>query len=418
MGSGSANVESLSSIIVGLAAEHVVSPRDLIRRLIRSAMASTIDMSAAFFRRHAHTMDGRGIYAKEVVDALAGLTLRSDLAALTLLPLKGVLPHNGSTTLRPHRAWCIACWQADLKAGRRCFGRLLWRIALVDACPSHQTILLTRCPHCSTRQPPIPRRATLNRCDRCNGSLLLASDDQQASDEAIAKARFVAGLIESQADIEAHGGREALLLRLSQLVGSHGLDRAHWCRSIGLQPRALNGWFNKGQRPSLELLCHIGLRTGLSAGELFGVANGTASLRFDGIGRSQRVRRHSTKTRTKAKRLLEAALRWDDPPRLGWIAQKARVSSAFLRYWFARDVDRLVAKRDAVRRRKSESRLARRLGELQFAVEGIKANGHWPTRRRVEKRLRAGRGSLAHSETRVAFRKLVPAAGPQPGLET
>lgn len=385
--------ECLSSYLVGSAALHEVAPRELLRRLIIPHVGVPIDSRTAFMQRHAHSIDGLGRYASSFSDCLQRLTDRTNLADATLLGLAPLLPINGTPLLRPYRIWCELCWREDSAAGRRCHGRLMWRLQLYSVCLMHRSPLATHCPHCGSRQPIIPVLPTLDRCNRCRRALLTGlKPSSSATAIQMAEATFAADLVRLRATLPAKP-LLALLDRLRRVIAATGLDRKGWCRSIGLQPRALCGWFSKGQRPGAEMLFRICTALNVPLPDLLVDMPLPRTLPTQAPP-SRRRRHHSETVRENVGFQLRSALQQADPLPLRAIAARHGVSRTFLPYWYPKETRALIQRRSQVRRAKHSREKARRLRVLQTVVQSqVELDGQI-RRKRTEAALRRERVSL------------------------
>lgn len=398
--------ECLSSYLVSSASRHEVAPRDLMRRLIIPQAGSSIDSRTAFMQRHAHSIDGIGRYASSFSDCLQQLTDRMNLADATLLGLASLLPSNGTPLLRPHRTWCGLCWSEDTAAGRRCYGRLVWRLQLSNICLLHRSPLTTQCPHCGSCQPTIPVLPTLNRCNRCRRSLLTGrAPSGSATAIHTAEAAFAVDLVRLRTALPPNP-LAALLDRLREVIAASGLDRKAWCRGIGLQPRALCGWFSKAQHPSAEMLFRLCTALSISLPDLLvGMPLVRTGVKPAPPGR--RRRQHSETVRESVGLQLRSALRQADPPPLRAIAAKHGVSRTFLPYWFLKETRALIQRRSQVLRAKHSREKARRLKVLQAVVQLQVKNDGQIRRKRTEAALRRERVSLLLPGLLESYRKQV-----------
>lgn len=130
-------------------------------------------------------LNGTGIMASDLADALQYLTLKDNLRFLTLVPLAEVLPYNG--LLRPDRAWCPACYETWREKKQIVFEPLLWSIECVKVCLHHQCQLIFECPHCCQNNAPLAWRSRPGYCSRCNGWLGSSTTLRGESDPAWSK---------------------------------------------------------------------------------------------------------------------------------------------------------------------------------------------------------------------------------------
>jgi hypothetical protein len=397
--------ECLSSYLTRLSGEHGVAPRDMVRRVIAPALGRAVDTRAVFMRRHAHSIDGLGRYASLFSDCLRRLTDRQDLVQATLLGLAPLLPSNGTALLRSSRAWCPACWQDDTAARCRRYGRLVWRLELTMCCELHSAPLEKRCPHCGTTQPIIPTLSAMDRCERCHRCLI---EDRAAgaapTPTDTSSSAFAADLVGLRRTLPTDAHR-SFLQGLRIAVAQTGLDRKAWCRAVGLPPRALCGWFSKGQRPSAEMLFRV--TTALRA-PLHELVSGRVRRGATARAPARRGRvYHSEVVRERVRLDLQAVLGQDSPPALKAIASAHGVSRAYLTYWYPQLARKLTRRRAVLRSAKHFAEGVRRQNALVAAVQGQWSAHGKVTRRSTERALLKNGVSLRQPEVRASFYKAV-----------
>lgn len=189
-GVGTPDVESLTSYLARLAAAHSVSPRVLLVEAViplvgRSDLRKETDNSlSAFWMNDSRTLNGTGTIARGWSRALATLTGRAELAHLTLLTWREVLPSRG--LLRRGRAWCPACYEGWRAQGMVVYDPLRWALTSVTGCPRHRRRLRQTCPHpgCGRSLPLLASQSRPGHCSACGGWLGAAADSE-ASGEAL-----------------------------------------------------------------------------------------------------------------------------------------------------------------------------------------------------------------------------------------
>lgn len=152
-------VESLTSYLARLAEAHSVSLRALVKQellplLKRDYLSnSSFHCLDSFWVEAARALNGTGALAKDWVQSLEHLTLRTDLRFLTLLPWAAVLTQQ--RLLRLTRVWCPDCFTEWQTAGQPIYEPLLWNLNTVSVCLRHQRVLLERCsyPDCHATLP-------------------------------------------------------------------------------------------------------------------------------------------------------------------------------------------------------------------------------------------------------------------------
>jgi len=142
--------------------------------------------SISSFLRYAGPINGNGIMASDWVGALGALTLRPDLAFLTLLVGTDALSQRD--LLQPVRQWCPKCYDAWRRQGTIIYEPLLWSINGITVCPEHSQQLERRCPHCSASLSWLTWRSCTGYCSAC-GKWLGKADGQSQLEE---KERYIA----------------------------------------------------------------------------------------------------------------------------------------------------------------------------------------------------------------------------------
>ena len=191
LGLNSPLVESLTSYVCRLAYEHHVEVGTLIQYNIapilgKRYIADDNSRSISSFLRYAGPINGNGIMASDWVGALGALTLRPDLAFLTLLVGTDALAQRD--LLQPVRQWCPKCYDAWRRQGTIIYEPLLWSINGITVCPEHSQQLERRCPHCSASLPWLTWRSCPGYCSAC-GKWLGKADGQSQLEE---KERYIA----------------------------------------------------------------------------------------------------------------------------------------------------------------------------------------------------------------------------------
>jgi hypothetical protein len=176
-GNGTALIECLTSYVSRLAASHCVSPS----ALLSSAIAPLIGKKywlrggtkgsalSKSFNIHTRAINGIGVIASDWVHALQAVTLRNDLAKLTMLEWESVFSHRN--LLRATRAWCPACYEDWANSEQPIYEPLLWAFREVEVCSFHQRRLQASCPNCNSALQWLSRSATPAYCENCNAWL-------------------------------------------------------------------------------------------------------------------------------------------------------------------------------------------------------------------------------------------------------
>jgi hypothetical protein len=237
LGFNSPLVESLTSYLCRLAYEHHVEVGTLVQHSIapilgKRYIADSHGRGVSSFLRYADPINGNGLMASDWVDALEALTLRADLAQLTLLVGTDALSQRD--LLQPVRQWCPRCYDAWQRQGAIIYEPLLWSINGITVCSEHSQHLERRCPHCSSSLPWLIWCSRPGYCSLC-GKWLGKADGQSQVEE---KERYLA---ETVGDFLAHMPqlplvipREGVIQSLRDLIATTtDGNMAAFARSLG-----------------------------------------------------------------------------------------------------------------------------------------------------------------------------------------
>jgi len=180
-GNGTALIECLTSYVSRLAASHCVSQAALLSSTIAPLIAKKYWLQGGArqgrrgnalsksFTIHARAINGIGVIASDWVRALQRLTLRNDLAQLTMLEWESVFSHRN--LLRAARAWCPDCYDNWASTEQPIYEPLLWAFREVEVCVFHQRRLRASCPNCNRALQWLSRSATPGFCEKCDAWL-------------------------------------------------------------------------------------------------------------------------------------------------------------------------------------------------------------------------------------------------------
>ncbi|MBW4695877.1 MAG: TniQ family protein [Lyngbya sp. HA4199-MV5] len=159
-------VESLTGHITRLAESHSVYPGVLMEREIAPLLAKQYaGANLHTIYKHTCALNGTGVMASDLAQALSSLTAHNKLHLLTLLPWSEVFPSRA--LLRSTRAWCPKCYEEQRTNHCEIYEPLLWTLNLVGVCPIHQQVLCSICPHCNQPNLPLSWRARVGHCSKC-----------------------------------------------------------------------------------------------------------------------------------------------------------------------------------------------------------------------------------------------------------
>ena len=349
-GLGAERVESLTSYVSRLAAAHLVKPTWLLK-------SASIDVPS----KGARALNGLCTTTVMAVHALEELTQVSDLAALTLLPWKGVF--SSVNSLAATQRWCPRCLADWQRRGAVVCYPLLWSITTVRWCELHQSRLVSRCPNrdCASA---VDLLAPPGRCSRCfawlgcdspDGSDDLNEDPDSWFTHATAQ---VLKRGQREGGLPAPEDMRAISLWLFEVVGNGRWESLR--KRLGLSSAIIYSWRTGKALPSLEMFLTLCSRLNLEPDDLL---DADRLKRLDPIvircasGAHARAAPRKPNEHPDLEFLrmhLEAALQVPLPftPSLDQVAGDVGVGCELIRYHFP-DLAKAVSLRRQVRTRSS-----------------------------------------------------------------
>lgn len=250
-GSGTAEVESLTSYIIRLAWAYRVNPRLLVAQEILPQLSKEHYVQAvpsrlgSFSRTRSMSINGAGEVARDWAETLERLTMRSDLRFLTLRAFAYGLPTWGLQRTIPQ--WCPRCYDEWREQKQPVYQPLIWTLQAVTVCMRHAHPLVERCPFCQKAQSALAAKTLPGCCTQCGvwlGSVASKEEEVDAAmldwqgwvmsavEELYLASRAFGSLPWDQlsqgiaACVEAVGGRRALgrLMKASKMLFSSWLN--------------------------------------------------------------------------------------------------------------------------------------------------------------------------------------------------
>lgn len=402
---GSSEVEGLDSYLIRLAGEHCVSPRDLIRRVLLPVNPELHGVMAnTFWTKDAATLCGLGPYAQRFVLAFESLSSRRDFSQLTLLPLRNLFSENSEGLIAHTKRWCPLCLKESALEQQPTYRPLCWSLKLYSVCHRHGVALQERCAHCGGKQAFIPRWPVIDRCDQCGSDLAAVASAADTGAIRIGNLATAAQIADLICAMNWDASADNFRLRLTELIAdvADG-NRARFCRHLGLPRYMLKNWFVRRERPSLpqflRLCCALELPPRAFLGAL---DNAKISAKRNAAPRLlPRARRQlMVGSIPDLQQRLEALLRCDPPRSLRNAAAVLGITVGALRYRWPRETELLRTRhRDYLLelQYKRRERVRSTVGE---AVTQLASEGRYPSRRQLERRLRARGLSLWQPDVR------------------
>lgn len=424
-GTGSAQQESLISLLVRTAYAHSVNPRELIGKVFPAAEPAVSELAySTFFTQYAGTINGLGRYAELFVAVMEKLTGQAGLRHLTMLPWQDLLPHNGQGLLARHPRWCPVCLFQQRLRGEETVIPLIWSLEAVQICMTHRRHLDSQCPHCGRRQPFIPRHPDLAICDYCRQSLFAdpASSGNSGRESPGRQEYWVAEAVGDMLAGQSESGFSPTAVRfrafvLEAVAASADGNRAAFCRALGLRGDALNGWINKDERPSMSQLLKVCYGVTVMPSDIFLMAGevlGRNALRAPAGALKNRAPcpRLTPDRRAELEVIVRARLMAPECPPISVMAAEMGVAARCLRYWFPELCRQLTARyREGAKLRSAELR-AKQCLRVAGIVGQLREAGDYPSFRRVNSLLRQEGMSLVQPHLHRAYRAAMCQAMP------
>lgn len=257
-------VESLTSYVTRLAMAHCVDVGKLVVSVIAPLINKT-SLSVGVYET-LRVVNSTGVVAEDWVKAIGDLTLRLNLADLTMLIWRDVF--SSKTLMRLTRAWCPLCYREQSKLSRENHDPLLWSLRIVTICVRHQHPLYELCPFCRKKLPAISNRSRPGHCSMC-GQWLGHHPDANASqrmrlDRETLKYQTwivdqVGSMLARVPDLKTPPSREGIIEAVSACIQkvTKGRIGAFVNQHKGINRTSLVVWRNGRVRPELGAIMSL-----------------------------------------------------------------------------------------------------------------------------------------------------------------
>jgi AraC-like DNA-binding protein len=410
--------EGLLSWVVGLAKAHCLGPRTLVKSLVVESEAhGDLWSDAAFFERYCGTVNGLGRYAWMMLE-LVGKRFSSTAQGMTLLGLAHVLPANGEGLLARNPRWCHACLCDQARLGQRPHHPLVWSFDHYRVCHVHRNSMSKHCPACGITQAFLPIYPSLLHCGTCGESLIAkppgdyCPQEPEIVDFELWCASALVDLVARIPDLQRDGSLQQMRTNLQSIANRlTGGNRKELCEAIGLQPRALNGWICKEERPSLGLLLRFcyGIKLNPSRAFLPHGLDGLTCAKSNKAPLGERLERPMLgyRQRERIERHLGIVLNQTNRyPSLQEVAREAGLSRHALKYWFRRQSEEIVRKNRWSNDRALETKYQEDHRFLSSVVHQLQSDSIYPSRRRVNRELARRQLSLMRPDLLHLYRHI------------
>ncbi len=346
-GIGTEACQSLKSYIGELANAHRVTPRTLIKEVLRGKL---VEYNLAWneynmwkFRGNSSSYVGMTETARGLTNVLIEATGIKELEYCSMLPLRGVFNNRGLITSQERH--CPLCLQETVEASSL-HGSLLWDVACVTACHIHRVQLVpSECGASKDKHVTSFRRKILSGvCSACGsiGYRCRKETATLASEVEVWKAQQVGELIACFPRASGLFLKQNTIDGLISLVATLADGKpAVAARRAGIRKSVLWGWMKGVCLPSLESLLYLCLTAGVS---LVSVLEGRATECFCPPHVIKPAKSRNKTNKEELKNALGEALTVDPPKSLKSIALALGVSRMLLPRYFP-ELSALVVER-------------------------------------------------------------------------
>jgi len=277
IGVGTAQVESLTSYIARLSAEHGVSPRKLLCAEVLAHIGKATQYYASPCHFSAYQINGTRKLAEVIAVGFERLTLSTDLRHMTLQMWSNVL--SPQKLLRKSRAWCAGCYEERLVAEKPIYEPLIWSLDAVTLCTKHNERLCGKCPHCKHQLPFLATNDRPGYCSRCGQWLGISSTliSKQTEDRVIEAElsqqvqiqHSIGELLATSKTIASPPSHQTFAANLIKLIGEHASNSINvFSDVVGIWSGTIRRLLGTESKLSLRNLCQICSRLNITPFDL------------------------------------------------------------------------------------------------------------------------------------------------------
>jgi len=366
--------ESLSSYFCRLADAHCISPF----QLADMADLSIMGHSKSRWSRRAWQdpqFNGAGEVPRIWTALLEGMTSVQSLDRLTVLQLHDVVGPVG--LIAKEKRWCPICLDEDSQHGLP-YGRLLWEIAVVTACPSHAVKLVKEC-SCSPEQRHTRMQAKYlhHICKFCGGDLSACSPPVKAADD---REKIVAQLISrflESAYFNVPVQRSSFSKSLATLIDHNFDGKAAWLvQALGVSKVTVGEWLHEVRPPSLARVVQIAQAAQCPVVDLF--AGDTRGLSMHSSRAPRRSNNKRLRTKVDKRHVqdeLQKYLAESEPISAAEASRRLGVSQRYLYLWFNSVTKELASRRYVFLAERAKAAVREREVRYRTTAQSLLANG-------------------------------------------
>lgn len=416
IGLGTVAGEGLISYLTRLAGAHCISPKLLLSAELLPRMRGVNSVHhAEFHSDYAKTLHSTGKFAHTFVKTVEQLTCRTDIALMTALPWREIVPAIGTGLMTQHPKWCNACWAEDRVNHRDVYARLSWGFALYQVCVRHEKPLIDTCPWCRKQQPFFSEHAVLDRCHHCYG--WLATNVNNEPKLSNAQQLWVSNAIENMvsnnsfAICQATGSlfRSRLTALVNTLAEGH---KTKFSEMLGLTRSTMAAWITKQQKPLFPQFLYLCQQLGVMPSELLFNDDWLQKNRVPNQVKAERMHHIAPKIGLREPPKVDIYLQLkaicneaNDCRSLAEITADLALTRKYLIYWFPDECKLISLKhkrmvyQSSIQRRKEQMQLVRNI------TWRLHCNGLYPSNRQVAKMIAPLKMSLLKPYLRSTHRQ-------------
>lgn len=409
IGSGTANVESMSSYFRRLAQFNGFRAGQLLYRRIPTRTGPrrnwvTGESPPGLSDASCGKWEATRLGAK-IASGLARMTGNTEPLSLCWFPaFRGMcLSRVHSETIK----WCPLCLRRD----RIPYVRASWSFRGVTHCANHNVRLLEHCAECGASIRHFHSFWAHLVCPKCG---LPLSDSgpppAQAARREITLARIVGRIAAiATSGTSALSGNLAVqtLLRWADQQGATSLKSR--ARVLGINKSTLSYWINGRSNPALDRIIAVSVRAQLDPCAVLQGRLRRLEQRIDEVTSAWPRIRHSTIGRNRALGALTSALRDNHCPHLASVARSIQVSRRSLRHWFPDLCEMLISRRRSHQEAQRRKRWSRFVTEIDSLIRKEVSAGRRPVYARIQRAF-ANRGEFCSPACRSHLRTKIDEA--------
>lgn len=406
---GTARRESLDSYFCRLADAHCLTPQQLAMGVVLPKIDSSTGTRKSILSRNSvwqlSCFNGMGNIASTWVQCLEALTGYSGLAGCTLLSMQDCISRVGLMARK--KRWCPECFNIG-NGTEGAYGRLIWEIQCVTACPIHETRLVSVC-GCSPneRQSPFRRKFLPHICKFCGHTLARGhSCTERATEREIVVARLVARFLSSEA-FDSTTTKDYLSKFISGAKDQCAEGKAAWLANIlGVNKSAVHGWMNGKHVAEFSRIVSIAYNLGCEISDIF-KADSTKLLPLPIPPRARQKETGRVFDRSELDRKLEDFLKQSESLSVKKVASLLGVSPRALYIYSNALAKKISARHGAVLYEQATASMMVKKNIIRAEIRAMLREGIFPTRRRIAERAGTRALTLFRPEDKLLFKQVL-----------